>query len=372
MEFESEISILQKDDSNMNPGRFLRYQIRVSILLLTLLFPFFTKGQDIHFSQFYQSPFNLNPGLAGQFDGAYRFVGNQRTQWRSVTIPYATFGISADASEIEIPDGFLNKKDGKSVSTKWNAGLSLYNDKAGDSHFKTTVIQIALGKDFSVGSDGHSRISPGIMIGFTSMKLDYSDLRYDNQWTGLLYDPGINANEQYARSSRGYVNLNAGLAYFKTWSRKKEFTIGAGIMNIGQPPQSFFNDGYVKLDTRINFHGGYKFEVKDKWLAEPMFLFMSQGTFKEFNIGGLMHYVVAEKSWMWRSVYAGLFGRTRDAGYVIAGMQYDAWNVGVSYDINTSNLKPASNGKGGFELSVVYIIPKPPKLYPVKLCPDYM
>lgn len=348
------------------------HAMRILIACALIHITFDSIAQDIHFSQFYQSPFNLNPGLTGQFTGAYRLIGNQRTQWRSVTVPYSTFGLSADASKLELPDGFLNKKDGQALTTNWNTGISFFNDKAGDSHLKTSVLNLALGRDFPVGNDGISRISTGMMIGVTSMKIDYSELRYDNQWTGIIYDPGINADEQYPRSTRSYVNINAGIAYFKTWSRKKEMTIGVALMNIGNPSQSFFNDGYVKLDMRLNVHGGYKFAIKERWLAEPMVLFMTQGTYKEVNFGGLAHYILEENSWMWRSFYAGIFGRARDAGYVVAGLQYDAWNVGISYDINTSNLKPASNGRGGFEFSAVYIIPKAPRLIPIKVCKDYM
>ncbi len=348
------------------------FVFKIFLLLGLLCSSISSEAQDIHFSQFYQSPFNLNPGLTGQFNGAYRFIGNQRTQWRSVTVPYSTFGLSADASKLELPDGFLNSKNGQVMTSNWNTGLSFFNDKAGDSHLKTSVLNLALGRDFSVGSDGISRISAGMMIGVTSMKIDYSELKYDNQWTGIIYDPGVNTSEQYPRSTRSYLNVNAGIAYFKTWSRKKEMTFGAAIMNIGNPQQSFFNDGYVKLDMRFNAHGGYKLEINDRWLAEPMAVFMSQGTYKEVNFGGLAHYVLEENSWMWRSFYAGVFGRARDAGYVIVGLQYDAWNVGISYDINTSNLKPASNGRGGFEFSAVYIIPKSPRLIPVKICKDYI
>ena len=50
-------------------------------------------AQDIHFSQFYFSPLNLNPAATGIFDGDYRIAGNHRQQWRSVTTPYTTFGI---------------------------------------------------------------------------------------------------------------------------------------------------------------------------------------------------------------------------------------------------------------------------------------
>ena len=41
-------------------------------------------AQDIHFSQFYMSPLNLNPALTGVMNCNTRFVGNYRNQWASV------------------------------------------------------------------------------------------------------------------------------------------------------------------------------------------------------------------------------------------------------------------------------------------------
>ncbi len=329
-----------------------------------------SEAQDIHFSQFYNAPFNLNPALVGQFDGAYRFVANQRTQWRSVTIPYSTFGLSADAHQLVLPDGVLNPKDGKKLETDWNLGLSFFKDKAGDSQLTTNSIQLVLGKEFGMSNGGF--ISAAMMVGYTAMKIDYSALNYDNQWNGFNYDPNINSNENYARSQRSYLNMNLGTTYIKRFSKKENLTLGISLFNITNPKQSFFDDGYVKLDPRINFHVQYLFAIKEEWLAEPMLLWATQGPYKELNFGGRAHYMIMENKWLQQSIYFGAMGRARDAGYLIAGLRYNDWDVGISYDINTSNLKPASSGKGGFEFSAIYILPKAPKAFPAKYCKDWM
>jgi len=83
-------------------------------------------GQDIHFSQFNNSPLNLNPGLTGSFIGDIRLVANLRNQWSSVTTPYSTYGLTVDANTI--------------LNTPFNVGIGFYNDKAGDSDFSTLQI----------------------------------------------------------------------------------------------------------------------------------------------------------------------------------------------------------------------------------------
>ena len=51
----------------------------------------FSIGQDIHWSQFNDNQLYQNPAHTGHFDGDYRFIGNYRDQWRSVTVPFSTF-----------------------------------------------------------------------------------------------------------------------------------------------------------------------------------------------------------------------------------------------------------------------------------------
>src|ERR1044071_8782143 len=68
-------------------------------LLIALLF-FFLSGslmaQDIHFSQFFETPLLRNPGLAGIFTGSYRLQMVYRDQWRSVTDGYKTGSLNGE------------------------------------------------------------------------------------------------------------------------------------------------------------------------------------------------------------------------------------------------------------------------------------
>ena len=54
------------------------------------------RGQDLHFSQFYNNPLNLNPGLTGVFQADQRFAGSYRNQWRAVPVSYTTFSATYD------------------------------------------------------------------------------------------------------------------------------------------------------------------------------------------------------------------------------------------------------------------------------------
>jgi hypothetical protein len=40
-------------------------------------------------------------------------------------------------------------------------------------------------------------------------------------------------------------------------------------------------------------------------------------------------------------------------------MDYGSFNLGISYDVNVSGFKVASQTQGGFEISLIYIFKKP-------------
>lgn len=319
-------------------------------------------AQDIHFSQYNSVPMNLNPSLTGMFDGDYRFIGNQRNQWRSITLPYTyhTFGGSVDARN------FLGKEN-------INAGFSIYNDKAGDSEFGTLQLNVAGAYNKTLTSDSSQQLAFGIQTGFTQRKINYDNLSFDNQYNGLYYDPGTGNGESFAKASYTYLNLNSGIAW--SYIPKERFKIISGIAlyNITKPKQSFFNNNEIKLDRKITFFGSGQFKINDKIDVLPSFLLMGQGTYREYLLGSSVKYILEDILGKYRAIYFGTWFRTGDAGFVSAGMDYDNINVGISYDINVSNLNPASKYRGGFEISIIYIIRRfIPFRTKHKACPNFI
>ena len=71
-----------------------------------------------------------------------------------------------------------------------------------------------------------------------------------------------------------------------------------------------------------------------------------------------------------------MYYRINDAAIVGFGMGKDNIQANISYDINTSDLTPASNYRSGFEFSVIYIWKKKKKEkkieYKEEKCPKYL
>ena len=319
------------------------------------------QSQDIHFSQFNSSPLNLNPALTGDFDGEYRFAGNHRRQWASVSVPYQTFGVSAEA------------KQPLSTLPNLAAGLAVYTDKAGDSHFTTTQINISGAYKFQISRDSTQFLILGVQSGITERKLDYTKLSFDNQYNGYQYDSKLSNNESFVNNKRTYPNFNIGLNYHRKLSDKNRLSIGLSWFNISKPKQTFQNDNSAKLDRRVDLNTNVSINLKENLDLIPSALIKMQGTYREFIIGSNLKYTLHPENYNYQAIYVGGWLRSADAAFVSIGMDYKPWHFGVSYDINLSNLRPASNGRGGFEFAVIYILKNlMPQRNAYKVCPNYI
>lgn len=333
---------------------------KISTLIFASLFTCSIVAQDLHYSLFDMTPLNLNPATAGQFDGDYRFVGNHRHQWKSVTVPYTTFSVAADVND------FFKGKN-------FHTGIQINQDRAGDSRFNTFMINWSLAYSKYMNSDSSFVLTGAIMPGVANRSIDYTDLRFDNQYNGWTYDAALSNNESFQRESRTYFNLAAGIYGSYEVDQDKKFNGGFSLFNLTSPKQSFFNEDAIKLDTRWVFHGGADIMVTDKIDALPSFQIMGQGTYKEILFGSKVRYTLQDMRGVYRAVYGGIYYRNKDAGYIMAGLDYDNWKFGLSYDVNLSSLKPASNGRGALEFALIYILKiYNPEIVQRRICRDYM
>jgi hypothetical protein len=96
---------------------------------------------------------------------------------------------------------------------------------------------------------------------------------------------------------------------------------------------------------------------------------MTQSKAQEINLGLSLQYGINPDV----ALFIGGYDRLDDAIIAMVGLEFKKVRLGFSYDINTSSLQEASNGNGGFELSLSYtgclggfVLDKP-----IMFCPRY-
>ncbi len=316
------------------------------------------RGQDIHFSQFYNSPLTLNPANTGLFDGDYRFAGNYRNQWNAVTVPFATLSLTGD-----LANSFGIKGLG--------LGAVFSHDNTGDSKFTTTVVNVSGSYVLSFATD--KTLSFGVQTGFTNKTLSFDELKFDAQYNGLSFQQGLPNRENFAANRQTFFNFHSGVRYAQKIANRKHFSIGLGLFNITKPKESYFNNEAIEMDRRFVADATYQFNVTSTIDLIPSMFLMAQGTYFEYIAGARGKYVLSDLVGAKQAAYIGLFFRTKDAGFITAEYDYNNWHFGLSYDINLSTLRQASKGRGGIEFSAIYILKHLKKsAEKFKKCPDYL
>lgn len=303
----------------------------------------FAYGQDVHFSQFNASPLTLNPALAGKLDCTYRAALNYRNQWNSIPAPYETYSAAFDAA---LWKGALN-------GSAFGIGLMAYNDVSGDGNLTNTNFSMSLAYHALLG-ENHV-LSAGFQGAFVQKNVDIFSLVFANQIGPNGPLAGVAPNEQF-EGPISYVDFNAGLHWSSAWDNFS-FNLGGAYYHILEPNETFLNDPNNVLSARYVGHGGFSVTLGDRASLSPSGLFMYQAGVYQINAGtalGLHWDEAALYMGIWDRLAGGVNGLGNDAIIALVGLEFSNFLLGFSYDVSTSGITDANNGKGGFEISLAY------------------
>lgn len=335
---------------------YLSYPINILLMNLSLRCVFFCvlmcmnhfslKAQDVHFSQFFEAPLLRNPALAGLFAGDIRLQSVYRNQWQSVTVPYQTVSLN----------GEYKLAVGKSEDFLTVGGQILY-DKAGTVALTATHILPAINYHKSLSVERNSYLSLGFMGGLVQKTIDRSRITTNSQFDGNNYNGNLANGETFPNNSLLYFDGIAGLSYNTQISDNKEdnLYLGAAFHHFNTSASTtFYSLSKVTLQPKWVFSGGVKWSLDEFSALTVEGDYSQQGPSQEM-IGGLMYSRKLDDYDAPKFLlHGGIYTRWKDAIIPVAKLEMKPLAFSVSYDINISKLSAASNGKGGFELSIAY------------------
>jgi type IX secretion system PorP/SprF family membrane protein len=345
-------------------------KIKFFILMIGCLMLNRLTSQDFHFSQFNENPLLINPALAGS-NHVMRVSMVYKDQWKSVTTPFRSYGVSFEsrfnASNWEKAD----KKRGmifKKAKNRMAGGVTIYNDKAGDSKLGTLATNLTYAMFFPLNEN--SRFSLGLQAGLVQRKMDGSKLIYSNQFDGYGYDPSLASGEAYTRQSFMYGDVGSGVLYSFSRGEKSitannqvDAQIGFSAFHLNRPQQNFLNGESDRLYRKYVFHGNLLFGLPNTLLAiVPSWLVQLQGPNKEITGGLMIKYYIKDDSkytgFLKRStVGIGINYRSKDAIMPMILIETGRFAIGYSYNINVSGLTTVSRGMGGSEITLRMMTP---------------
>ncbi|MEM9921736.1 MAG: PorP/SprF family type IX secretion system membrane protein [Bacteroidota bacterium] len=336
-------------------------------ILFFVLLAWTLQAQDSRFSQFYAAPMHLNPAMTGVFEGSWRVNVNYRDQWSSVLAdhPFRTYAFGVDMRFRAVEEDYFA------------LGISgLRDDNSGDARFSQQRGHLNFSYLKKMGGGRYSSadqyVIVGGQLGAGQNRLNASGLWFSEQFNSQIGSPDPNANsgETGIKGDRLqsdlFIDFNAGLMWYALFDDNLSLYAGGALYHLNDPDISLLEGGTENLYRRWLMHLGGEIPFTDELSLLPAASFMGQGPSRSTTFGANIRY--SNHDWYELAIRAGAWMHlskrldngidlATDALTIAAILEMERWNLGISYDINTSNLTAATNARGAFELSLIYTHP---------------
>lgn len=300
-------------------------------------------AQDLHFSQFFNSPLTTNPANTGFIpDGDYRIGINYRNQWSSImTLPYKTMSAFADVQVMK--DRFTNGWMG--------LGGVVLRDVAGSGNLTSTKLYGSIAYHQMLGYS--SLLSLGFNVGYANKQINVSNLKFPDQFDGKFFDNKLPTSVMLDRTNVGYLDMQVGMNYAYFPTENIYINTGFSAQHVNKPYESFFTSSDVSNRLPVRYIGFLNGSIKlnDLVIINPNFYYTTQAKVQEIVGGMNVHYNLSGDGIY--QLIGGLYYRHKEAVIPMVGMGFNDYTFTFSYDATISSLKNYNNSRGAFEFSLI-------------------
>ena len=305
---------------------------------------FAAQAQDPNFSQFFASPLTMNPAMTGKFSGLYRVAGNYRNQWPTINQAYTTSTASIDAAIL---------KDNIPEFDQFGVGFMGFTDRSGNNVLQYNYLSFSTAYHKALDENGDHQLGVGFQGTYSSKRLDVSSLKFEDMlrsdgFTGLTTET-FNGS----KLNTSYFDVNAGILYNGTTNGENNIYAGVSMYHLNQPKETF-NEGDFKLGRRLTIQAGGSVPYGEDAIHFSANHSRQAGATNTL-IGGAYGKLMNPEQPIPTILYLGSWYRLGDAVIPYVGLEFGEFHIGATYDVNVSKLKPASNMRGGMEISLIYI-----------------
>ena len=290
--------------------------IRILFIIMGLVTPKMTIGQQFNFTQYQNTPLLINPAMVSTFDDMRLYLNyrNQRIDngdgFHSSSISGIRPLVGQGFNRISL--GFLLLDDRNSVRSNFvqqKAGLSL-------------GINLAVQKD--------QQVSLGIGADYIHRRFSTDGLSTGSQYVeNRGFDPGIANGEDFDRLTNNYMGLSLGMVWTQVdVNNMPRARIALAWKDFNKPDDSFFDQEESRLPSTLQVNASYRIYENSKIDLTPEMLFTQSNGENTFQLGSAMGYNLNQNKKL--DLRGGVLV---DKG-VYAGFQFidPAYEVGFSYD----------------------------------------
>ena len=306
----------------------------IAIIISTTICYNPVKAQDLHLSQFYSNSVYFNPASTGMINTLYKVSTQSRSQWGNISGKYLTSLLS-----FEIP-----------YNNRIGFGAYIVSD---DAAKVLNVFKFVLSAAYQITTPNDKHfLSTGLQVGFMNMQLNHNELTFDNQWVVDNFDNDVPSGELTESKTIYVPEVNLGI-YYKFLNNGKMFQPYASftIYHATMPKIDFIGKKDKRWPMRFQTILGSDIIVNNELTIVPGMLAMYQENVMEILPGFRGSYSFNTDI----RLFLGGYYRLNDAIIILTGTKYKNFKILLSYDYNISDLSYFTNGRGAFELSVIFV-----------------
>lgn len=319
------------------------------------------QAQDLHFSQFFNSPLSTNPANTGFIpDADYRIGANYRNQWSSVmNVPYKTISVFGDAQVMrdKLENGWLG------------LGALVLNDQAGTGSLTSTKVYGSVAYHQMLGLS--SLVSAGFNIGWANKRINPAKLKFPDQFDGKFFDNTLPTSVVFNTNNVSYLDIHAGMNYAYFPDENVYINAGYSIQHVNRPRETFFNDysNGGKIPMRHTGFINAILKVNDRVIVNPNAYFSTQAKATELVFGINANYNLSEFGE--KQLLAGAYYRLGDAVVPMVGVEINKVQFAFSYDVTLSSMSKYNGYRGASEISIIKKGFYPDNVDRQSLCPKF-
>jgi type IX secretion system PorP/SprF family membrane protein len=310
------------------------------IILILLVSSLQNYSQDVIFSQNFLVPETISTS----FTGAIRSTKTgsvSRSQWRNSALKITSNFAFVDTWF----EGF-----------KSGLGVSFLNQKESGSNYTFNQVNLNFAMAFEISDTWYFR--PSVSAGLGNKNYGFQNLLLEDQ---------IDLNNNFINTStidpillkaqRSFLDFSTSVLF-----NNEDSWVGLTLKHLNKPNISLTQNGEVPLDVFLSVHTKYYIPLLENyrtWFASKSKIFvlsnyMQQGAYNRFDLG--LQYIFEDQMSFGMMVATIPSKNTKETSTInsistFAGIRWQGFRFGYSYDINTTELV---NTGGIHEFSVSY------------------
>jgi len=192
-------------------------------------------------------------------------------------------------------------------------------------------------------------------------RFDPTAARTDDQFVNGAYSASNVSSQFFTNTTKSYLDLSAGLVYSSSFGSDAHYYLGIAMFHVNSPNTSFFSTtSDQQLRSKFVFNAGLSTPINEHDQVISYVDYYMQGGNNQL-FGGLMYESTLinypndnddENDAL--KISAGAFYRWNDALIPSIKLQMHKLMVGISYDVNVSQLRTASQLRGGLEFTISF------------------